>query len=54
VTLEDKGMYYWKVRAKDNWGAETWSNQICSFCSYYVSGDANGDEVIDIADVVYL
>jgi len=27
----DVGTYYWKVKAKDNWGAETWSTQTWSF-----------------------
>jgi hypothetical protein len=48
------GTYYWKVKAKDNWGAERWSNEIWSFYTYYVSGDANGDKVINTADIVYL
>ncbi|MCK4330520.1 VCBS repeat-containing protein, partial [candidate division WOR-3 bacterium] len=30
----DPGTYYWKVKAKDNWGAETWSTQTWSFGSY--------------------
>lgn len=30
----DPGTYYWRVKAKDNWGAETWSTQTWSFGSY--------------------
>jgi len=31
--------YYWKVRAYDNWGAETWSTQTWSFTvSYLIDG----------------
>jgi hypothetical protein len=53
TNLDIRMYYYWKVRAYDNWGAERWSNQNWSF---YVSlrGDANGDGMINIADVVYL
>jgi hypothetical protein len=47
------GRYEWKVMAKDNWGAGTWSLQTWQFI-YYICGDANGDGTIDIADVVYL
>jgi hypothetical protein len=45
--------YYWKVKAYDNWGAQVWSIQSWSF---YVSlrGDANGDGIINSADVVHL
>jgi hypothetical protein len=32
----DIGKYYWKVKAKDNWGAETWSTQTQSFDALYV------------------
>jgi hypothetical protein len=45
--------YYWKVKAYDNWGAETWSDQTWHFV-YFLRGDASGDGVIDPADVVYL
>jgi hypothetical protein len=31
VTAMDSGAYYWKVKAKDNWGAETWSTETWSF-----------------------
>jgi hypothetical protein len=47
------GRYYWKVKAKDNWGAGTWSLQTWSFV-YFIRGDDNGDGIINSADVVYL
>jgi hypothetical protein len=53
TNLDIKRYYYWKVKAYDNWGAQRWSNQTWSF---YVSlrGDTNGDDIIDISDVVCL
>jgi hypothetical protein len=53
TNLDIRRYYYWKVKAYDNWGAQRWSNQTWSF---YVSlrGDANGDQIINVADVVYL
>ncbi|MCK4427994.1 MAG: SBBP repeat-containing protein, partial [candidate division Zixibacteria bacterium] len=51
----DYGTYYWKVKAKDNWGAERWSNQIRYFMVTGIhAGDFNKDGSIDIADVVFL
>jgi hypothetical protein len=52
----DYGTYYWKVKAKDNFGAERWSNQVCYFMvtGIHYSGDINGNGFIDIADVVFL
>jgi hypothetical protein len=47
------GRYSWKVKAKDNWGAETWSEQTWHFI-YFIWGDANGDSVINVTDVVHL
>ena len=47
------GRYEWKVVAKDNWGAETWSLQTWSFI-YFIRGDANSDGLIDASDVIYL
>jgi hypothetical protein len=46
--------YYWKVRAYDNWGAETWSDQTTWHFIYFLRGDANGDGAVDPADVVSL
>jgi len=45
--------WYWKVKAYDKWGELRWSNQTWSFYAFS-QGDANGDGVINIADVVYL
>jgi hypothetical protein len=47
------GRYYWKVKAYDNWGAERWSNQTWHLV-YFIRGDVNKDETIDVGDVVYL
>jgi hypothetical protein len=52
----DYGVYYWKVKAKDNWGAERWSNQTRYFMVTGIhtsSGDFNGDGSIDVGDVVF-
>ena len=52
----DYGTHFWKVRAKDNWGAERWCSQIGYFMVtgvHYSSGDFNGDGEIDPGDVVY-
>ena len=55
VKTLDYGTYYWKVKAKDNHGAERWSNQIRYFMvtGIHASGDFNGDGLIDVADVVF-
>ena len=45
--------WYWKVKAYDKWGKSRWSEQTWSFYAFLV-GDANGDGVVDIGDVVYL
>jgi prepilin-type processing-associated H-X9-DG protein len=45
-------LYYWKVRAYDQWSS-TWSDQIWSF-DVENFGDASGDGIVDVADVVYL
>jgi hypothetical protein len=49
----DIGRYEWKVKAKDNWGAGTWSKQTWHFI-YFIRGDADGDGVINVTDVVHL
>jgi hypothetical protein len=52
----DYGRYYWKVRARDNYGADTWSSQTRSFIVSgipYSSGDFNGDGQTNSEDVVY-
>jgi hypothetical protein len=51
----DYGRYFWKVRARDNYGGCTWSRQIRSFTvsgMFASPGDFNGDAVIDVGDVV--
>ncbi len=53
----DYGVYYWKVKAKDNHGSETWSNQARYFMVTGIHaslGDFNGNGFIDVADVVFL
>jgi hypothetical protein len=45
--------YYWKVKAYDNWGAGTWSNQTWHFV-YFIRGDVNMDEAVDVGDVVMM
>jgi hypothetical protein len=50
---EDGRVYWWKVRAQDQWGEIRWSNQIWSF-DLENYGDANGDGNINASDVVYL
>jgi 6-phosphogluconolactonase (cycloisomerase 2 family) len=47
------GRYLWKVKAKDNWGAGTWSLQTWNFI-YFIRGDANGSGSADLADAVYI
>jgi len=46
------GGYFWKVKAYDSC-EETWSTQTWSFY-VFVRGDADGDGLVDIEDVVYL
>jgi hypothetical protein len=55
VKTLDYGAYYWKVKARDSWGAETWSSEFSSFIVTgipYSRGDFNGDGHVDAADVV--
>ncbi len=53
----DLGFYYWKVRAKDDLGAERWSNETLCFVvtglPHQIVGDFNSDERVDLADVVF-
>lgn len=44
--------YYWKVKAKDSWGAERWSTQTRHFM--VGCGDLNNNCHADIGDLVYL
>lgn len=47
--------YYWRVKAFDRFDLITWCDEIFSFeASTYLSGDANGDQLLDLADVVFL
>lgn len=47
------GRYYWKVKAFDGRGGETWSTQTWKFY-VFLYGDANGDGKNTVSDVVYL
>ena len=53
----DYGAYYWKVKAKDDRGAETWSSQIGHFIvtglHQSTTGDFNADGSIDAGDLVF-
>jgi len=48
----DIKLWYWKVKAYDNWGAIRWSDQTWSFY-VYLCGDCNGDGQLTILDVIY-
>jgi hypothetical protein len=52
------GNYFWKVKAKDNYGGETWSDQIRYFTVREMHdspiGDLNLDGSVDVSDVLYL
>lgn len=52
-TLKTGPIYYWKVKASDNFGMERWSNQFRSFYRY-MPGDANGDNKYTVSDAVFL
>ena len=47
------GLWYWKVKAYDEWGAVRWSNQTWSFY-VYLCGDCNRDGLVELGDVVHL
>ena len=53
----DYGVLFWKVKAKDNWGAERWCSQtghvIVSGLYAIPLGDVNRDGFIDLRDVVF-
>ena len=55
-TLLDSTVYYWRVKALDEVGRESdWQDHPFQFTAlHFTRGDANGDGVIDAADVVYL
>jgi hypothetical protein len=46
--------YYWKVKAYDNWGAETWSDETSWHFVYFIRGDVTADGAVDVGDVVFL
>jgi hypothetical protein len=50
----DVGRYYWRVTAKDNWGAEVWCDQSTWHFVYFIRGDATPDGAVDVGDVVFL
>ncbi len=53
----DYGLHYWKVKAKDPCGAETWCFQVRYFTVtgiQYSVGDFNLDGAVDGGDVVFL
>ena len=52
-SLKTGPLYYWKVKAYDNYGMERWSNQSRSFYRY-LPGDANGDDKYSVSDAVFL
>jgi hypothetical protein len=57
ITGHSPGSYFYKVRAKDvqnQWG--TWSNiqQAVVISGNFLRGDANGDSLLSVSDVVYL
>jgi hypothetical protein len=53
----DDGAYFWKVKAKDRRGAETWSSQmrklVVTGIPHSSLGDFNMDGLIDLGDVVF-
>jgi hypothetical protein len=53
----DYGKYFWKVKAKDSWGAERWCNQMYFYFTVtglhaFPIGDFTGDGSIDVGDLV--
>jgi hypothetical protein len=55
-TLLDSTLYYWRVKAKDEAGHESdWQETPFQFYALHFNyGDANGDSLINIADVVHI
>lgn len=47
----DLKLWYWKVKAFDEWGAERWSDQSWSFY-VYLCGDCDGNAEINVSDVI--
>ena len=52
-SLKTGPIYYWKVKASDNFGMERWSSESRSFYRY-MPGDANGDGKYTVSDAVFL
>lgn len=51
---EQEGLvYWWKVRAQDEWGEVSWSNEVYSFALENY-GDVNGDGTTNLGDAVFL
>jgi hypothetical protein len=55
-TLTDSTVYYWRTKAKDEAGHESaWQKRPFQFTAiHFIVGDATGDGVIDVADVMSL
>ena len=55
VSGREEGRYYYQVMAKDqlhNWGH--WSNREYVTAGSYMPGDANGDGIVNVGDIVYM
>jgi len=52
-SLEFGEQYWWKVRAVDNYGLSTYSDNIKDFKTWKL-GDVNANWTVDILDIVYL
>lgn len=50
----DPGLYYWKVISADMFGASTASFQVYTFIYNVMSGDANGNGLIEVGDAVFI
>lgn len=57
IKMLDLGTHYWKVKAKDNCGAEIWCDQVRYFTvtgiPYITVGDFSSDGFVDVQDVVF-
>ena len=55
-SLADSTTYYWRVEAADQAGNQSgWQEHPFRFYSLiFIRGDANGDGIVNVADVVYL